>query len=266
MNDVKLNHICNTEPEYFMYSGKQIGPTILFLGATHGNEPSGYHAIKKYMNKLNSNKIKLEKGILIFVPVVNYCGLQLIERKNPILGDINRLYDIHNDNNNNINSFIIKLVKKADIIIDFHESYGFSKVFNYSMGSTLSPVETKLSHKIANKIISKLNKKINDKYKKYAIYTHSEKNNNFMLSALDKVYAISDKSKLKDLNAPHTLRKYIIDYNKIHNIKKDYILVEIARDKSIIKSNDENNIQPLDIRIKHALTIISCVIKYVKLI
>ena len=54
--------ICDKEPEYFIYSGKTPGPTILILGATHGNEPAGYYAIKEYMDMLNTQDVILKKG------------------------------------------------------------------------------------------------------------------------------------------------------------------------------------------------------------
>ena len=57
-----INNICYKEPEYFEYSGKEKGPAILIVGATHGNEPAGYYSIKEYMNKLNKQELVLKKG------------------------------------------------------------------------------------------------------------------------------------------------------------------------------------------------------------
>ena len=94
-----INNICYKEPEYFIYTGKEKGPTILIIGATHGNEPAGYYGIKEYMNKLNKQEITLKRGKIIFVPVVNYCGLQLNSRNHNTVGDINRLY-VESENNN----------------------------------------------------------------------------------------------------------------------------------------------------------------------
>ena len=94
-----INNICYKEPEYFEYSGKEKGPTILIVGATHGNEPAGYYGIKEYMNKLNKQEILLKKGKIIFIPSVNYCGLKLNNRNHNTVGDINRLYiDVKNNN------------------------------------------------------------------------------------------------------------------------------------------------------------------------
>jgi len=226
-----ITSICNKPPEYFVYSGKLPGPTILILGATHGNEPAGYYAIKSYMNKLNSQKITLKKGKIIFVPAVNYCGLKLNTRKVPILGDINRFYN-YNGNHNQINSLIVKLVNKSDFIIDLHEGSYFNKLDKKSVGSTITPLNTSISNDVAKYVKLNLNKNITQNYKKFDIMTPN----------------------IKD----HSLRHYVSNYNnhnKYNNItkKKNYILVEVT---------GKFNAQPLEIRKKQGLVVISSVVSY----
>ena len=196
-----LVSICNIEPEYFIYSSKTPGPTILVLGATHGNEPAGYYAIKEYMNMLNRQDIILKRGKIIFIPTVNYCGLKLNNRENPVLGDINRQYNINKDMNV-VNKLIIKFVKESDFIIDFHEGYSFNKLNKKSLGSTITPVDTNISNDISNIIVSNLNANISEDYKKFDVIT--------------------------DDGINYTLRDYISK-----NEKKDYILVEITGQNNI---------------------------------
>ena len=193
--------ICNKESEYFTYSSKLPGPTILILGATHGNEPVGYYAIKEYMDMLNKQDIILKKGKIIFVPSVNYCGLKYNTRENPAYGDINRLYNINKDMNV-INKLIIKLVKESDFIIDFHEGYSFNKLNKTSLGSTITPVDSSVSNDVAKLVVSNLNANISEDYKKFDI--------------------------IKDDEIKYTLRDYISN-----NEKKDYILVEITGQNDI---------------------------------
>jgi len=134
----KINKtICDTPPEIFTYDSKTNGPTILIVGTTHGNEPAGYHTIKSLMDKLNSKDIILLNGKLILVPVVNYCGFKLNRRNRLGYNDINRLY--HDNTTSIINKTIIKEVKKSDFILDFHEGWGFHKLNNDSIGSTITP-------------------------------------------------------------------------------------------------------------------------------
>jgi len=195
-----INNICYKEPEYFEYIGKEKGPTILIVGATHGNEPAGYYGIKEYMNKLNKQEVLLKKGKIIFIPSVNYCGLQLNNRNHNTLGDINRLYrDI--EDNNIINKLIIKFSKSSDFIIDFHEGYDYAHMSDTTLGSTITPAETEQSLQIANLVINNLNKIINIDYKKFKI------NYNFKING--------------------TLREYA-DINKLN-----YILVETTGQNNI---------------------------------
>jgi predicted deacylase len=168
-----INNICYKEPEYFEYIGKEKGPTILIIGATHGNEPAGYYGIKEYMNKLNRQELALKNGKIIFIPFVNYCGLQLNNRNHNTVGDINRLYkDI--ENNNIINKLIINFSKISDFIIDFHEGYDYANKSDDTLGSTITPSETDTSLKVANIVVNNLNKIINIDYKKFKI-NHNKK-------------------------------------------------------------------------------------------
>jgi len=169
-----INNICYKEPEYFIYKGKEEGSTILIIGATHGNEPSGYFAIKEYMAKLNSQELFLKRGKIIFIPTVNYCGLQLNNRNHNTVGDINRLYDI--TNKNIINKLIAGFTNNTDFIIDFHEGYDYANNSNNSLGSTITPSETILSELVSNKVVENINKDITIDYKKFKI--NKEKNIN----------------------------------------------------------------------------------------
>jgi len=153
--------------------GKENGPTILIIGATHGNEPAGFYGIKEFMNKLNKQEIILKKGKIIFIPSVNYCGLQLNKRNHNTVGDINRLYrDM--ENNNIINKLIIDLSKTSNFIIDFHEGYDYANKSNETLGSTITPAETENSLKVANIVVNNLNKIIDIDYKKFKI-NHNKK-------------------------------------------------------------------------------------------
>jgi predicted deacylase len=163
-----INNICYKEPEYFEYIGKENGPTILIIGATHGNEPAGYYGIKEYMNKLNKQELVLKRGKIIFIPSVNYCGLQLNKRNHNTVGDINRLY-IDMENNNIINKLIINFSKTSDFIIDFHEGYDYANKLDKTLGSTITPTETETALKVANIVVNNLNKIINIDYKKFKI-------------------------------------------------------------------------------------------------
>jgi predicted deacylase len=172
-HNLTINNICYKEPEYFKYKGKEKGPTILIIGATHGDEPAGYYGIKKYMKKLNKQEITLKRGKIIFIPVVNYCGLLLNSRNHNTVGDINRLYR-DRENINIINKLIINFSKISDFIIDFHETSNYAYKSDVILGSTITPVKTETSLKVANIVVNNLNKIITTDYKKFKI-NHNKK-------------------------------------------------------------------------------------------
>jgi len=124
------------------------------------------------MGKLNSQELYLKRGKIIFIPTVNYCGLQLNNRNHNTVGDINRLYDIANKNI--INKLIAGFTNNTDFIIDFHEGYTYANNSNNSLGSTITPSETILAELVANKVVENINKDIIIDYKKFKIY--KEKN------------------------------------------------------------------------------------------
>lgn len=194
-----INNICYKEPEYFIYRGKEEGSTILIIGATHGNEPSGYFAIREYMTKLNSQELFLKRGKIIFIPTVNYCGFQLNNRNHNTVGDINRLYDI--TNKNIINKLIADFTNNTDFIIDFHEGYAYANNSNNSLGSTITPSETILAELVANRVIENINKDIIIDYKKFKIN--------------------------KDKNIIGSLRDYAV------KLKLNYLLVETTGQNNI---------------------------------
>lgn len=234
-----LNKICNNL-EYFRYNTSKSGEnikTILILGGIHGNEPAGSRAIYQLMNDLNDNKIQT-KHRLILIPYVNYCALTLDTRYILGIGDLNRKFPIKIDYNaNDLHPIIKKIllfVNEADIVLDFHEGWGFYKDNVGSIGSTITPSNTDNSLIYSKNLYDKVNDTINETYKKFTILVE---NDNLIKTDTDK-YG-------KNENIKHTLRYYA-------NLKqKDYLLIE---------TSGQNNIQDLDVRIKQARIIIDYII------
>ena len=125
------------------------------------------------MNKLNKQEISLKKGKIIFIPLVNYCGLQLNSRNHNTVGNINRLYNSVK-NINIINKLIINFSKISDFIIDFHEGYDYANKSDETLGSTITPAETEIALQVANIVVNNLNKIIDTDYKKFKI-NHNKK-------------------------------------------------------------------------------------------
>lgn len=220
-----INNICYKEPEYFEYSGKEKGPNILIIGATHGNEPAGYYGIKEFMNKLNKQEIILKKGKIIFIPSVNYCGLQLNKRNHNTVGDINRLYS-DMKNNNIINKLIINLSKTSDFIIDFHEGYDYANKSDETLGSTITPAETETSLKVANIVINNLNKIINVDFKKFKINHNKKISGTFREYAdVNKLnYILVETTGQKDVQPLNIRKEQCI--NIINSVLENYNMIQ----------------------------------------
>ena len=243
---IMLNKICNskTSLEYFTFISEnfqQNDPTIVILGTTHGNEPAGYYSIKNIINKLSTSDIKLKKGKLILIPVINYCAFQMGLRFIPFIGDINRKYPL-SETQKATNPIIIQvtdLIKNADFILDFHEGWGYNRINNKSMGSTLTPGNTNLSLEMAQKILKILNDTINDNFKKFRIFTENKK-------LLENT----------DLYQPQKVIKGTLSYYS-NILQKNYILIE---------TSGQDNISPLTERVKQNIIIIESVLNYYNMI
>ncbi len=237
-----LDKKCNQTLKYYVYDSLIPGPVITLIGGTHGNEPSGSYTIKLLLNEIKDKKIILKRGKLILIPVLNECAFKVGIRLIPLIGDMNRKYpkSIEDKSQNKIVNKIIQLTDESDIVIDFHEGWGFNKINKNSLGSTITPTETQTSMILAKKIITNLNKNITDNIKKFTILTNNIPDNN------DGNY---------DYNESIDIRGGLRYYQNLR--KKNYILVE---------TTGQNNIQPIELRISQNKTIIETVFTYYNLI
>ncbi len=241
----KLYEKINTV-KYYIYDTKIKGPTILMLGATHGNEPSGYYALNELKNELDNNIKVIKRGKLIIIPAVNYYALKLRIRYLPLFGDLNRKYP-HNLNDNkksdsNIINQIIKFSKEADFILDFHEGWGYNRIDKKSMGSTITPTDTARSHELAKIMLDNVNKDITDMNKKFIILANPE--------------IIKNKDNLNyDYSKSIDIKGSLRYYQKILN--KDYILIE---------TTGQLNIQPINLRLNQNRIFINKTLEYYQLI
>ena len=104
------------------YSGRA-GPTVMFLGGVHGNEPGGWLAAEELTSW------RPRAGGILVVPRANIVATRVLERTLPELGDLNRLYPGSPDGlpMARMAAAIIDVAIEsgADLLIDMHESWGF---------------------------------------------------------------------------------------------------------------------------------------------
>jgi len=212
--------------ECLIIDSKIEGPNLLLIAGTHGNEPAGTVGLEQFAK----SNINISKGKIIIIPRVNKIGLFLGTRWGfnsffPI--DYNRNYpsSIHDIGTDHINRQIINYAQSADFTVDFHEGWGFNIIDPNSMGSGIYPSNTELAKKIAENTLYKLNQNITELNKKFTINFNSPRISN----SLDSYF---------------------------HTHKKNYLLIE---------TSGQNDIQPLNLRVKQVLTVIDVVLENLKM-
>jgi predicted deacylase len=202
-----LNNYCD-KVDYEIIDSGVVGPVLLIVTGSHGNEVSGPLGIKSLREDFKNGIFELKRGKLIFAPELNKCGLKLGTRWKPSElfsfnfwnMDLNRNYP-KNENEEgkcDISNTIANLVKNSDYILDFHDGYSFRRKEPQSMGSGVYPGLTEESKDIAKDLAKSLNMSIpvkKDDYRKFD--------------------SVENWSQI-----PGSLRKYCDD------LKKNYVLVE----------------------------------------
>jgi len=207
--------------EYYDYGNINSKYKLCIVAGIHGNEP----AASILLNKLIQEKYfkNIDENIFIrIIPNVNKFGITFNTRyqnniKHP---DINRNF-IENSDDDGYKK-IIELTKNMDLILDFHEGWGFHKINPTSLGSTITISPGKNMKELGKHIIRNLNNIIPKKEHKFIL--------------------LKNTCRIKS-----SLGCY-----STHN-NTNYILVE---------TTGQNNIQKLEIRHKQIYNVIITVISH----
>lgn len=119
-------------------------PLICILAGTHGNEPAASQVLK-YLN------LHLTRGTVRILPRLNPFGLRYGIRYQEDGSDLNRSYARLTPKSR----LIIELIQDADLVLDFHEGWGFHSCQPASLGSTITP--TPELEKLGTFLVNKLN-------------------------------------------------------------------------------------------------------------
>jgi succinylglutamate desuccinylase len=111
----------NLQFKFVNYTGLEQGPSVIIMGATHGNETCGTEAIRRIMAELDSGERKIAAGSVTFVPIVN----PLAYFKNERNGDRNlnrNLFpkDEPQDFEDQIANWLCPLLAQHDVLLDLH--------------------------------------------------------------------------------------------------------------------------------------------------
>lgn len=145
-----------THLEAYTFFGLEKGPSLLVLGAIHGDETCGSKAIKKINALMSQKALNILSGKLTMIPTANPLAAYLKTRN----GDRNlnrNFYPKENpkDNEDHLNNILCPIIEQHDIILDLHSFKVGSKPFaliksinsDHSIEVKISSQKTKLSEK-----------------------------------------------------------------------------------------------------------------------
>jgi uncharacterized protein len=115
--DLQFKHVTYTG----LADGVNIGPSLIVLGAVHGNEICGTQGIKAVMNMLDENVLQLKRGRVTFVPITNPLAYRLVQRN----GDRNLNRNLSPTQTpiefeDHIANWLCPLLAAHDVLLDLH--------------------------------------------------------------------------------------------------------------------------------------------------
>jgi hypothetical protein len=138
-------------PGYVYDTGKP-GMCVGVIASVHGNEPAGGLLLEQLIPTGWFTNIKTGSVRIIATP--NPIGMQYGIRSRLTRGDLNRSFYAGTTDPDAI--AIRKFFEPCDVVIDFHEGWGFHQLQPESLGSTVM-ANSPWSHEIAQTIVKDLN-------------------------------------------------------------------------------------------------------------
>ncbi len=119
------------------FVGLAPGPSLIVLGAVHGNEVAGSRGIERVLAEFDAGALQLVRGSVTFVPVTNPLAYQRVQRN----GDRNlnrnlRPTDTPQDYEDHIANALCPLLAGHEVLLDLHTFQAASEPF-----AMLGPVD-----------------------------------------------------------------------------------------------------------------------------
>jgi succinylglutamate desuccinylase len=123
--------------KHLTYRGVLPGPSLIVLGAVHGNEICGTQGIAKVMAKLDASELQIVRGIVTFVPITNPLAYRLKQRN----GDRNLNRNLAPTSTpiefeDHIANWLCPLLAQHDVLLDLHSFQSGDRPF-----AMLGPVD-----------------------------------------------------------------------------------------------------------------------------
>lgn len=149
---------------YYVVHGEKKGATMMIVAGIHGNERASVTAAKRLVRLAGSGSIRVRRGTLIIVPIVN----QTAYRKN-IRGvpDLNRTFPRSPGQpaQHALSRALFRLAKEHRLswYLDLHEANGLSALSPRRLGQTLIANSGNGSLPSARRLIGSINRTISKK-------------------------------------------------------------------------------------------------------
>lgn len=135
--------------------GASDGPTALLVGGMHGDEPSGYLAAERLLER------PVEVGRLVVLPRANRVAIERDTREGAS-GDLNRQFPPGDEPTTDLARAIWDLVEhhEPDVTANLHSSKGIYRVHTRSVGQAIFPTEAGDARSIAAAVVETLNDEV----------------------------------------------------------------------------------------------------------
>ena len=163
----------DTKIKYYEIDSKKPGPTAVITAGIHGDEPAGHFAALKLKD------YKLMKGKMYIFPAINNYGLNNNTRYYLDEIDLNRSFpgEIENNRGEVLAHLLFDFIsKKADIVIDLHESEHCGRENNNYYGQSIIAGTNDESIRYGMNVVSKINEEISESKYKYILNSYPVKN------------------------------------------------------------------------------------------
>ena len=107
--------------KFYTYDSQEPGPRLAVMGAVHGDEVCGTHALRRIMEKIDGGSLKLLKGSLLAIPVANPRAYEQNIRFTE--ENLNRVYiesDVPSSYEHKLAQELMRQLAGCDALVDLH--------------------------------------------------------------------------------------------------------------------------------------------------
>ena len=210
----------------YVYDSGVPGPVIGLIAGVHGNERSGVDEITRLMRAAYFNNIR--RGRVKIIPLANPWGYERNRRVSK-LGDLNRIYTGGSSRTKRVRDSIMQFFSDCDVVVDFHEGWGWNRINPTSIGSTITPSLIQ-GRPLGQRIVESLN---NSPMMQHVIQNDPRKR-----------YDLGKDKVVCEIHS--TMECYFRSQNRLH------ILVEVP---------GQNSKNPIAVRHSNVRTVVACLLR-----